>query len=900
MQALEFGKRVWNHHVASPARISDQVSSNYVDSAVLNMYAKCRNAPEALKIFDSVIRKKMNNAIVWTEMINVLCEAGNFETAEKLIQELSLRKYFNTPMIYTRLTQICANHKSLQLAELVNQKISEKSVKLDASLMNSLIRMYGICDGLPRAIKTFGELQKLVKPNTVTWNTLISLCSETLDTDQALKFLEEMKAAGVSPNYITYLPLFTMCGHSGNLNAGEKIIKELRDSEQYEILGNKKIVSAIMSMYGRCGDFGNCQAWLRAAEDDVKHDVVLWNTLLGFLNSPSSFTEAKRVWEEMLHQRIKPNAVTFVLLLTIAANSREVDFGESVFQKMYESPIEWFMTDVNLFGSVLNMFGKCYGFPRARALFSEFCRKKKLTIVNWNVMFGICQERGLLYEGRELFYDLKRAGVQPDAVTFTHLFTIAANARDSLFAQTALHEFKKFDQSFESLALIGSLLNMVGKCESFDKAWDLFLEFKNRRQPDVKLYNVLLGVCNERELLADAGKVWGDMVSTGISEDEVTYITLFGVASVTKSLEFGKRVEMSLKHHGKDLRTAKVLSSALHMFYMTDKASRAFSHFSELRKDPHLRSVFQKCPTLWNTILSVFSNENRLHDVERLLAEMTTEGVEFDEVTYITLFTLSANLKDRQLGEAILEKFNKSELRHSLQTNDAILGSVLKMYGKCYGYSRVSEFFLETIKTKKVSSYNWSIMLGICHDSQQYASARHLFSKMIKYRVEFRETTYISLFTICANEKNLSFGEELYHHFLKSHFVHSLTEYPVLFGSILNMFGKCDGFKRALTVFQEYQKPHTIPNIGVLDVLLSLCRENNHTSEARDIFNQIREKGVPMSKVTFITLFVICANSKDQEFSNLVYEEFERFPNRSELERSASVWKRRGFVAESE
>ena len=149
---------------------------------------------------------------------------------------------------------------------------------------------------------------------------------------------------------VTFISIMKACGSIGNHTMGEKIHIELKNRGLLEkdlVLSN-----GLVDMYGKCGFLVKSR---EAFEALLLRDAVSWNALM---SGYAQMGEAKIVLElfrQMKVEKVEPNVVTLLVLLTSCSHAGLVEEGQFIFYDMcfiyslYPS-LEHYTCMVDLFG----------------------------------------------------------------------------------------------------------------------------------------------------------------------------------------------------------------------------------------------------------------------------------------------------------------------------------------------------------------------------------------------------------------------------------------------------------------------------------------------------------------------------------------------------------------------
>jgi len=137
----------------------------------------------------------------------VFSNSRSFHTATFFFQTMSLKELIQTKKLSQAVDQLekslpkvsssqvslvlgaCANERNLQGGERIALKISNTSHMNNPFVVNSLISLYGKCGNLARARHLF---QSMKEKDIVSYNLMISICSENGEIEEAKTLLSEL------------------------------------------------------------------------------------------------------------------------------------------------------------------------------------------------------------------------------------------------------------------------------------------------------------------------------------------------------------------------------------------------------------------------------------------------------------------------------------------------------------------------------------------------------------------------------------------------------------------------------------------------------------------------------------------------------------------------------------
>ncbi|KAL4576977.1 hypothetical protein LXL04_013078 [Taraxacum kok-saghyz] len=176
-------------------------------------------------------------------------------------------------------------------------------------MVDSGIDVWVVIDGLCQngEIQTARQLLeavcKSVKPNMVTFNTLVDSCCKRRNLKELDSVLLLMKREGVELNLETYKILidgFLSCGMVGD---AERVIMEMNDK-------------------------------------GLDVEIDLWNSVIQKYCKPGIMHNAFQVFDEMLHRGVAPNPKTFRLMVCGICGIEEMEAANELTKKIHDNEIE--------------------------------------------------------------------------------------------------------------------------------------------------------------------------------------------------------------------------------------------------------------------------------------------------------------------------------------------------------------------------------------------------------------------------------------------------------------------------------------------------------------------------------------------------------------------------------
>ncbi|XVF54817.1 hypothetical protein PTKIN_Ptkin05aG0212300 [Pterospermum kingtungense] len=290
-----------------------------VGNAIIAMYAKCGNVSNARLVFDLM---EIRDGISWNSMLSGYSQNGQANEALLLFEEMLDSGFKPNPVTMLIMVSACAYLGSQHLGRKLHDFIIDKNIKIDATLHNALVDMYAKCGDLDTATSMFNDIHPREK-NVSSWNVLISGYCMHGYGKEALNLFSEMLQAGVKPDHITFTSLLSACSHAGLIDEGRKCFA---DMEKHSVMPQAKHYACMVDMLGRAGLLRD--AFDMVQQMPIPQNDAVWGALLLACRIHGD-TELGETAARSLFQVEPEHAGYYVLMSNIyAASNRWQEVGK--------------------------------------------------------------------------------------------------------------------------------------------------------------------------------------------------------------------------------------------------------------------------------------------------------------------------------------------------------------------------------------------------------------------------------------------------------------------------------------------------------------------------------------------------------------------------------------------
>jgi pentatricopeptide repeat protein len=324
-------------------------------------------------------------------------------------------------------------------------------------IYNVTLKVFRKCKDFEGAQKVFDEmLQRGVKPDNITFTTMINCARMSSLSDKAVEWFEKMPGFGCESDAITCSAMVCAYARTNHVDMARRLYDRAK-KEKWPI--DVVTFSALIKMYDLVGNYDGClNMYLEMLGLGVKPNVKTYNILLAAMLRGKRHWQAKTIYQEMKSSGVSPDFITYSTLLRV-------------------------YTRAQLGQDALDVYKEMKG------------KGMKVGIDLYNVLLAMCADVGSNDEALEIFEDMKSSGTcQPDSWTFSALINVYSNSGKVSEAEGMLDEMIK--SGFEpNIFVMVSLVQCYGKAKRIDDVVKVFNRFLNLGiVPDDRFCGCLLNV----------------------------------------------------------------------------------------------------------------------------------------------------------------------------------------------------------------------------------------------------------------------------------------------------------------------------------------------------------------------------------------------------------------------
>ncbi|PSS29517.1 Pentatricopeptide repeat-containing protein [Actinidia chinensis var. chinensis] len=359
---------------------SGLVLETSVSNSVLDMYSSLNDLDAATKIFNDM---ECKDVVSWTTMIDLLVHLENAVDALRLFWRMRKNGVDYDAVVIMSLISACAVLGDIGRGRQIHAQVVIHGFGLELPLANSLISMYSKCGDLDCSKIVFNST---ASKSLVSWTAMISGCVQNGRPRQALELLIRMRAEETfGPDSMMLASSLTVSGELAALELCQQLQCYALETgfSQYGLVRN-----SLISAYSKCGNVELAHNVFK--EMGYLRDVVSWNALITGYGINGRGKTAVALFHEMKKNGARPNAATYMCILSACSHSGLVDDGLTIFNQMVQD--NEIKPSHEHYGCVVDLLARAGNLSEASCFMRRFWEGMGLN--GWRALLGGCLLHG--------------------------------------------------------------------------------------------------------------------------------------------------------------------------------------------------------------------------------------------------------------------------------------------------------------------------------------------------------------------------------------------------------------------------------------------------------------------------------------------------------------------------
>jgi pentatricopeptide repeat protein len=350
----------------------------YLNSALIDLYFKCRDAVMACKMFNLSTKFDI---VIYTAMISGYVLNGMNKDALEIFRWLLQKKMIPNALTFSSILPACAGLAAIKLGRELHGYIIKNELEEKCPVGSAIMNMYAKCGRLDLALLIFGRIS--IK-DAICWNSIITSFSQDGKPEEAIYLFRQMGMEGVKYDCVTVSAALSACANIPALHYGKEIhgfmIKGAFESDLFDM-------SALINMYAKCGKLNIARLVFNLMQE--KNEVA-WNSIIAAYGYHGYLADSLALFHNMLEEGIQPDHITFLTILSSCGHAGQVEDGVHYFRCMTEE--YGIPAQMEHYACMADLFGRAGHLDEAFEVITSLPFPPAASV--WGTLLGACRVHG--------------------------------------------------------------------------------------------------------------------------------------------------------------------------------------------------------------------------------------------------------------------------------------------------------------------------------------------------------------------------------------------------------------------------------------------------------------------------------------------------------------------------
>ncbi|CAN6447404.1 unnamed protein product [Victoria cruziana] len=548
-------------------------SDVFTGSAVVDMYAKCRELDAAYQVFHEILEK---NWVSWSAMIAGYAQNDQPWHGLELFIEMQRAGVGVSQSTYASIFRCCACVRALQLGYAAHGHALKADFLSDVIVGTAIVDMYAKCDRLDYARQVF----ILLPEHTLqSWNSIIIGHVRDGQAFEAFRLFSEMQSSINRVDGITLSGVLSACAGVEGLWLGIQV-HALMVKTRFE--ADICVANALLDMYAKCGLI--CAACYVFNRMDSK-DSVSWNAIVSAHQQNGFYYKTLLYFNEMRNCSMEPDEFTYGSILKACAALSSLNLGMEIHSCIIKSA---FGSDLFLCGALIDMYYKCGSVKDAHMIHD---RIGKQSLVSWNAIISGFSQQKQSEEALTFFCKMLETGLRPDHFSYATVIDACANLASISLGKQIHSQIIKEDLQGD-LFISSTLVDMYSKCGCMHDSLQMFRKMSIK---DHVSWNAMINGYAQHGLGEEALAIFELMQQEKVHPNNATFVAVLRACAYVGLFNDGAHYfQLMSNHYG-------LVPQIEHYACMVDiygRSGKIYDATALIKKMP-----FEADAVIWRTLL---------------------------------------------------------------------------------------------------------------------------------------------------------------------------------------------------------------------------------------------------------------------------------------------------------
>merc|ERR1719262_229063 len=267
---------------------------------------------------DSQDNEPIVDGVSYNTVIKGFAQAGMLPRCFDCLHEMAAHNLEPDDVTFGTLLDMCIADNDMNAANEVVDLLVRGDRPVDTVMCTLFIKGLVRAQKLPKAVELYEEMKRRnsegTRPDIVTYSVLIKAFVDSHDLERALLLVEDMTAAGHSPDDIIFTHLIEGCRYVGNHALGKRLFTDMVANG---VKPSDFTLITMVKLHGRCGAHEEAHQLVANWEKlhGLKPSVIHYTCLMSGCLRTKNYDQAWRAYKLMMEMNCTPDETSVATLL---------------------------------------------------------------------------------------------------------------------------------------------------------------------------------------------------------------------------------------------------------------------------------------------------------------------------------------------------------------------------------------------------------------------------------------------------------------------------------------------------------------------------------------------------------------------------------------------------------
>lgn len=485
------------------------------------------DVPKALELLEELEAAPLTvDATAYNCVLEVCVASGQREAAEGLLKRMEIKGQVDVVSYNTYLKILFAGGSKVDVANVL-KAMRNRGLRPNAVTFNSLVKDAIMRQDLSAAWKFIDDMEKEgIKPDAFTCSILMKGVKHTSCPEDVDNIISLIHRAKVTPDEVLVNCLLDACVRLRNIPRLTQVLEQFKSTG---VVPSLHACAMLIKAYGHSRRLDNAWALWRELTIDrkVTPSEEVFSSMVDACLANGDLENAVTVFREMKHvlSEFSRGAAVFSQLVKACVQRKQVKLAVEIYKETRDAS---FICSKVTYNTLIDALVRQGDMDGASAIFKDMSLKAVTPdLISYSTLIkGHCA-RGDLEQGLQLLGLMQRRSISPDAIVFNSILDGCAHKQMRTLTETVLADMESAGIAPSNFTL-SILVKLYGRCSDLDTAFHVVDTYpgKYNFKLNAQVYTCLMSACIANTALPRALEVYTRMSEAGCPSDAKMYQTL--------------------------------------------------------------------------------------------------------------------------------------------------------------------------------------------------------------------------------------------------------------------------------------------------------------------------------------------------------------------------------------